>query len=365
MKIAKIEAIELEIPFSRGVEAATAKGVIDWPKLDFCVVRVVTDEGLVGWGDAFSYRVRKAVAGAVEHTVAPLLIGRDVADIARITYELQQKLHIFGRYGVTMFAIAGVEIALWDIAARRAGLPLYRLLGGAGTARVPGYASFPSYGDPAIVKDRVKAAVAAGYRAIKLHETGLAEVAAAREAAGPDIDIMVDVNCPWTPAEARAAARAMAEYDILWLEEPVFPPEDFASLAAIRRETGVAIAAGENCGAAFQFQQMLEAGAVDYAQPSVAKVGGIGEFRKVAALAEAHGVQLMPHSPYFGPGFLATLHLAQSLSHPGMIERFYLFPEAELYPGLADPAGGFFGCPDLPGLGPEPDPHVLGDYRVR
>ena len=94
------------------------------------------------------------------------------------------------------------------------------------------------------------------------------------------------------------------------------------------------------------------------------KVGGLTEMRKVAALAEGYGVQIMPHSPYFGPGFLATLHMAQALPSPGMIERIYLFPEAELYKGAYDPAAGFFGAPSGPDLGIEPDAEVIREYRV-
>ena len=153
-------------------------------------------------------------------------------------------------------------------------------------------------------------------------------------------------------------------YDLHWLEEPIFPPEDFNSLAALRRETGIPIAAGENACTVHEFEKMFAAGAVTYAQPSVTKVGGVTEFRKVAALAEAKGVALMPHSPYFGPGFLATLHLAAANPSPGLIERFYLKMEAMLYGELADPVRGKFRLPMGPGLGREPDPAVIKSYRV-
>ena len=158
---------------------------------------------------------------------------------------------------------------------------------------------------------------------------------------------------------------AFSEYDIHWIEEPINPPEDFRALAKLREDTGVAVAAGENACTAFEFRNMLEAGAVDYAQPSVTKVGGITEFRKVAALCESFGVQIMPHSPYFGPGFLATLHLAQALPNPGLIERIFINPEADFYTGgIYDPVDGVFGAPSGAGLGIEPDPDVIKTYRV-
>ena len=124
------------------------------------------------------------------------------------------------------------------------------------------------------------------------------------------------------------------------------------------------IAAGENACTSFDFRNMFMAGAVDYAQPSVTKVGGIMEFRKVATLAEAHGVTVMPHSPYFGPGFVATLHLMAAQAAEGLVERFYLSPEATLYGDLIEPVNGAFNVPQGPGLGADPDPAVIERYRV-
>jgi L-alanine-DL-glutamate epimerase-like enolase superfamily enzyme len=214
------------------------------------------------------------------------------------------------------------------------------------------------------VAERSRAALAEGYRYIKLHEIREPEVKAAREAAGPGIPIMVDANCPWTPAEAHEMALKLAPYDLFWLEEPIFPPEDFRALAALRAETGVLLAAGENACTAYQFREMFAAGAVDYAQPSVTKVGGITEFRKVAELARSHGVALMPHAPYFGPGFLATLQLMAALPNSGLAEWFYLEREACLFGDAIAPRGGTFRVPQAPGLGAEPDAQVIKDYRA-
>ncbi|MEE2777509.1 MAG: mandelate racemase/muconate lactonizing enzyme family protein [Acidobacteriota bacterium] len=365
MKITNVEVIELEIPFSRGLDEKNAASFLNWRKLDFCLVKVETDTGLIGWGDAFCFQGRRAVAEAFKHMIAPRVVGRDARDVARIHHELQRELHLFGRYGITLFAISGIDIALWDIAGKAAQLPLHQLLGGAGVTPVPAYASLVRYEDPDLVADRVRHAKNLGYTHFKLHEIAVPEVRAGRETAGDGVPIMVDTNCPWTFEKAREMAIAFSELDLHWLEEPIFPPEDFSSLARLRQETGVALAAGENACTAFEFQHMLEAEAVDYAQPSVTKVGGITEFRKVATLCEMRGVQIMPHSPYFGPGFLATLHLAQALPHPGLIERLFIELEADLYPGgVYEPEGGLFGAPGGPGLGVEPDPDVIKTYRV-
>ena len=172
------------------------------------------------------------------------------------------------------------------------------------------------------------------------------------------------VNVPACIA-ALEMALAFKPYDLHWLEEPIFPPEDFASLAGLQRETGIPLAAGENACTSFDFQKMFAAGAVSYAQPSVTKVGGITEFLKVAALARSHGVEVMPHSPYFGPGFLASLQLAAALPDGALIERFFLDLDATLYGDLIDAVDGDFRLPVGPGLGMDPDPDVIERYRVR
>ena len=157
----------------------------------------------------------------------------------------------------------------------------------------------------------------------------------------------------------------LRDYDLHWLEEPIFPPEDFAAIARLRDGTGVPMAAGENACTSFQFREMFAAEAVDYAQPSVTKVGGVTEFLKVATLADAAGVTLMPHSPYFGPGFLATLQLqAARGTAGGMIERYHMDLEASLYGGLVTPVNGGFVVPTGPGLGRDPDPDVMKTYAA-
>lgn len=364
MKVAKVDSHPIKVPFAFGGKP-TGYGGRNWTTNDILLVRVETDTGLVGWGEAFCYGCMDAVRAALHGMIAPIAIGRDAGDIARLSRDLQQMLHLFGRYGITIFALSGLDIALWDIAGKAANLPLHRLLGGAARDSVPAYASLLKYRDPELVAARVKQAMAQGYRHIKLHETGEAEVKAARLAAGDGVPIMVDTNCPWTPEEARHMTLKLRPYDLHWLEEPIFPPEDFAALARLREGTGVAMAAGENNCTAFQFREMFAAGAVDYAQPSVTKVGGVTEFQKVVALADAAGVTLMPHSPYFGPGFLATLQLMAARGEPGgLVERYHLDLEASLYGNLVTPVKGNFVLPTGPGLGCDPDPEVIKTYAA-
>ena len=163
-----------------------------------------------------------------------------------------------------------------------------------------------------------------GYKAIKLHETTAPAVFAARKAIGRDIPLMVDMNCPLTGEEAIAFAHSCRDAAPLFLEEPVWPPEDFVTLAEVRSKGGLNVAAGENACTAHQFRQMMKAGAVSHAQPSVIKVGGITEYLKVVDLADKLGIRLAPHSPYFGPGLLATLQLLSLRDDGSFVEMFYM-----------------------------------------
>lgn len=361
MKITRVEAVPLSIPFTYGGSRRLAGA--DWRALDFCLVRVETDAGVVGWGDAFAYSCRRAVAAAVNGMIAPLAVGHDAADVAGLHAKLQRDLHLFGRYGITVFAISALDIALWDIAGKVAGQPLHALLGGAKRTSLPCYASLLRYAEPKLVTEYCGRALGEGFDSIKLHEVEDAAIAAARAVVPREVPLTVDVNCEWTPADAIAAAKRFRAYDLAWLEEPVFPPEDFRSLRAVGEASGVPIAAGENFCFATQFEQLFDARAVTFAQPSVTKVGGVTEFLKVAALADARGVPVAPHSPYFGPGALATLHLLAA-REDARFELFYLWPEAKLFGAALDPVRGALAVPDGPGLGVDPDPEVLRRFRA-
>ena len=167
MKITNIEVYELQIPFSTGVKNKSPSDFLKADAMDFCLIKIDTDIGITGWGDAFSFHCRKAVAEAINHMVKPLLIGKNPLDVQQINFELQKKLHLFGRYGITMFAISGVDIALWDILAKHSNLPLCNILGSDGEKKMPAYASLWRYEDTDSVQDRCKHAKDLGYNYIK------------------------------------------------------------------------------------------------------------------------------------------------------------------------------------------------------
>ena len=367
MLITDVRAHHIRIPFDAGV-ASFKQGVSSIAALDIVLVEVSTDAGLTGWGDAWGYVCPRSTATAVAEMIAPQARGLEVPDatnIPAIMDRIQRNLHLFGRYGITMFAISGLDIALWDLAARIKGVPLHGLLGTRKRARIPAYASLLRIGDAVRVASECTNAMRKGYPALKLHETTVAAVTAARQAIGAEVPLMVDLNCPMDGHSAIAFAHDCRAAAPLFLEEPVWPPEDFAALHLVREQGGLAVAAGENACTVHQFQQMMEAGAVDYAQPSVIKVGGITEYLKVASLADKMKVRLAPHSPYFGPGFLATLHLMSTRDDGALIEVFYMNREACLWNGRIDiDAQGTIVVPDGPGLGYEPDAQVMEKYRV-
>lgn len=365
MKIEAIETIQVCIPYTTGGSAdAEAWGGKSWTTADALLVKITTDAGIVGWGEAFGYNVIPATRAAIEQMIAPLCVGRDPLQIESLMLELQQKLHVFGRAGAVIYGLSGIDVALWDIAGKAAGVPLHRLLGGARATHLPAYASLIRYTKPDVVAANTARAAGEGFCYVKLHEVEVPAVRAARDAVGEDVGIMLDVNCPWSRHEALQMATRLRPCNLMWLEEPVWPPEDYAGLAQVRAQGGIPVAAGENAATLMQFQHLFSAGAVDYAQPSILKIGGVTEFRKLFALAAAHGVTVMPHSFYDGPGLLAAVHVIATLGQGSLVEWRYFDLEARLYGERFVPRDGSIEVPQGPGLGADPDEQVVRRYRV-
>ena len=370
MKIISIEAIRLSIPFDSDRPATSAD--IAWnaaspalSKMETLLLRIETDSGLVGWGEAFGHLANPTTVEALRTLVIPLFLHQTVpsnrSELAALMQTAEQALHAFGRGGPVLFALSAIDIALWDLLGQQRGQPLWQLLG-APRRQIAIYASLVSYNNqPDEVARQVKRAWQAGFHTLKLHETEYAAIAAARAALPPQATLMVDVNAPWTTTEATRRARQLAELKLGWLEEPVWPPDDAAGLAEVRR-AGTPIAAGENaCGLA-GFTALFDQGAIDIAQPSVAKVGGITALLQVIAQAQAQGVKVVPHCFYYGAGLLATAHIVATLPEDIALEvpfiRFtpLLYPQLDFTPMLT--------LPDTPGLGFTPDAVVMQAHTV-
>ncbi len=363
MTIKKAEAIAVSLPFEIWGPKPTFAGI---PRqMDILFIRLENHDGVVGWGEAFGLSIWPATAAAFEHLVTPLVLGRDESDIASLMQSLTQQLHILGRSGAVTYALSGLDIALWDMAGKKANRSVAEMLGGAKHKRLPAYASLMRYGTQELVVENALRAMDMGFKGIKLHETQVALVQSARSSLGADVPLMMDVNCPWTVEESLNAASQLQSSNLLWLEEPVWPPEDFEGLAQVKARSELSIAAGENNISVTHFEQMLKARCVDFIQPSVTKIGGISAFLKVMALSERYKVPLMPHSPYFGPGFLATLHLASRLDEEVMIE--YSFTQLGANPMGASVLleNGHLSIPTGPGLGHDPDQDIVREFKVR
>jgi D-galactarolactone cycloisomerase len=355
MKITAVESILLTIPYLTGsglrmIAGRPAAG------LNMLLVRLETDAGVTGWGEAFGHAVAPATRTVLDTVVGPMLLGRDARDISGLMGDLQRKLHLLGRNGPVIYALSGVDIALWDIAGKVAGVPLYQLLGSARRETLPAYASLLRCGSPAEVTESCRGALAQGFRQITVPA-----VQAARDAVGPEVALMLDTNCPWSRDEALAMIAALRPFDLHWLEEPLWPPEDYAGLAQLRA-TGMPIAAGENASLS-DFRPAFELGALDVVQPSVTKVGGVSEMRRIIALAQQLGVRVVPHCPYLGPGFLASLHLTVPLPDAS-VERLAVDLEASPLGDWIDARDGALRVPHGPGLGSDPDGELIARYRT-
>jgi L-alanine-DL-glutamate epimerase-like enolase superfamily enzyme len=364
VKIAKAESILVSIPFESGGVPPWSFGGSPRTSFDTLLVRVETDTGVVGWGEAFSRNRDVALKAVIDTRLLPLIVGRDASAIARTKFDLEFQLHNFGRVGPIAYGISAIDIALWDIAGKTCGVPLVNLLGGAFADRVEVYASLMRYGNRDDVVKATRRAIDRGYRYVKLHEVAPDAIRAAVEAAGQDAAVMLDTNCPWSVAEALRHDRDLAPLGLYWFEEPVWPPENYTGLALVRATGRHRIAAGENAGSLQDFVAMIAAGAIDIAQPDVAKTGGVTELLKIAALCKAHGVEFVPHCALFGPGQVATLHLSAAQRPVPLFERLFCDFEAEIYGGATVPVNGTIAVPTGPGLGLDPDPGVIERYRV-
>jgi L-alanine-DL-glutamate epimerase-like enolase superfamily enzyme len=364
MIIAKIETFLLRIPFKPGNRAAaSAWGDKDLRVADSLLVKVTTDQGLEGWGETFGFRAVSLAKLGIDELIAPHCIGRDATQIGPLMLEVQKKLHLFGRSGPLFYGISAIDIALWDIAGKAAGVPVCRLLGGSSSADLTCYASLIRYSDPSLVRASVRQAIDSGFHNLKLHEIELTVIRAAREEAGSEVELTLDVNSPWTLIEARMRAEELHELRLKWLEEPIWPPENYDGLAQLRKACGIPIAAGENSSTLMDFERLLAAEAVDFVQPSVAKMGGITELLKVFPIAAVRNVTVMPHCFYDGPGLLAAIHATAALgTSDSMVEWRYFDLEAQLYGGRLTPINGRISVPRGPGLGLDPDPNVIRDY---
>ena len=364
MKITDIKAIPLLIPLKE-IPPFSVSGKNPLFHTDV-LVKVFTDEGITGYGEAFRYPPA-AVSTCIEEGLKPHLLGENPMHVERL-WNLMYNITSgeWGRKGTPLHAISGVEIALWDIIGKYRNLPVYEMLGGLCKDKIKAYATLPKYEKPEDVATIALRCMEQGYTAIKLHQGGdtvIETLKLIRQAIGYDIVLMVDViDGAWIPRQAVEKAKEMEQYGVFWLEEPVWPTDDYDGLAYVKDKSNIPIAAGENEYTHYGFREMIAKRAVDIVQPSVTKAGGILECRKIFALTEAWNLQIEPHSPYLGPGIAATLHLSLSNMRSEYVEIKYSPPEAPFIQPSLRPERGYVTVPDKPGLGIEIDEDVVKKY---
>jgi L-alanine-DL-glutamate epimerase-like enolase superfamily enzyme len=360
--ITSIDTIMLRIPLDTWAPPPMYAGK---PRTDVeaVYVRVATSAGVVGWGESFG-STWSLIPAVFDKWIRSLAVGQDPTD-PELMPKIERLLHGLGRAGPIMHTVSGLDIALWDIRGKLEGVSVSTLLGGAKRQRVETYASLLQYsGNVEHVKRNTARALERGYKHIKLHERTAEAVAAARDVTGPKIPIMVDTNCAWTPEQAEAPVAAMAPSKPHWVEEPIWPPEDFESLASLRKTTGVPLAMGENATSPSDFRKMIAAGATDFVQPSIVKIGGISHLWRIATESEKAGIPCVPHAFFFGPGALATLHCIACKDRDAPLERLFADVGWIAYSNTVPDRNGAIEVPDGPGLGADPEEDMIAKFRM-
>jgi galactonate dehydratase len=339
------------------------------PGVDYLLCRVTSDDGVAGIGEVYPAGPNTAVAAAVAH-LADWLVGQDARDINRLWYEMYLGSRFPGG-SVVNAAISGIELALWDLLGKTAGLPVYQLLGGRCRDRVRVYRWVR--GDAAqLERDARRLVEDVGITALKLAPFGdghhllpwramvdgaVERVSAVRAGAGPNADIAVDIHGALAePSQALELARELEPYDIFFLEEPL-RPENIDALRNLRRRSPVPIATGEMLYTSYQFRELLAKEAADIVQPDIAVCGGLTEMRKIAALAEASYVTVAPHNPLGPFATAANVHFAASIQNFSILE-YDPYETDERRRLVKEPVryeAGYLELPTAPGWGIELD----------
>jgi len=362
MKIRDIQADLFRIPLP-AVLSDSMHG--DIPDFELITVRVRTESGLAGLG--YTYTVGRggaAICALIKYDLAPLLRGADARSTEQIWERMWWAIHWIGRGGVAAFAISAIDVALWDIKGKAAGEPLWRLLGGMGN-RVTAYAGGIDLAfGPEQLREQTKSFLARGFRAIKVKvgrdrlADDVERVGLVRETVDPDVVLMADANMRWRVDQAIRACRALARFNLVWIEEPTVP-DDVEGHARIARQGALPIATGENMHTVYEFERMIRDGGITFPQPDLSNMGGITAWLKIAHMAQASHLRVTSHGVHdLHVHLLAAVPNASYLEVHGFgLERFQrdplVFVEGEAI------------APDRPGHGVELIWEALEPYEVR
>lgn len=375
MKIAAVHTHVLEAPLSKpfgwSFDSTRVRGA--------CIVEIVTDTGLVGWGECYGpARMNAAVIDGFRRH----LLGADPMAGEALWQTLHNRFRDYGQRGIVIAALSGIDIALWDLRGKALGVPVHRLMGGPLRTRVQAYATGTyrlEEGDPLdYVIEEVRGYVEEGFEAVKLKigldlEEDIALIRATRAAIGPGRQLMLDANHGYDALDAIALGRRVADQDIAWFEEPVIP-EDLASYREVKAGQPIPVAGGECTATRWGFLDILATRAIDIIQPDTAAAGGLSECKKIADMAAAFGVRYVPHVWGTGIGLAAALQLIAVLPHtpPRHTPREPLlefdrsehpFRQAVLTAPI-EHVRGWVDIPTGPGLGIEVDRDALRRFAA-
>lgn len=368
MKIDRVEAITISIPLAKPLAFATR----DVARREYCLVRIRTDQGIDGWGYCYGgNRAAHLVTGFIRDFFRDHLLGRDPRAVETLWRTMYRDGILLGRRGAGMRALSAIDVALWDVIAQAAGQPLYRALGGGYVESVPCYASGGYYwpdAHPDSVAEEVAAYVEAGFHAVKIkvgrtdQQAEACRALKAREAIGPDTILMMDANNAWPDAAtAIHAIRALEAANPFWIEEPLLP-DDVHGHAIVRAAVKVPIATGEIEATRWGFAALIDQGAVDMIQPDATVLGGVTEFRSVAALAAARSVPVYPH-------WMHHIHvsLVAALPTAVMVEYFWDRSVLNIDEVIEEPitaVAGRLRVPQEPGIGIRFDESAIQRFAV-
>ncbi len=372
LRITDVRAFPTSFPVDP--KDAVTLGIGRTVKRDAVIVKVSTADGITGWGEAHHGRCPGAVAHLVNTTLRLLVVGQDANDITGVWKKVYDKqLASHGMGAGACLALSGIDMALWDIRGKALKLPLYKLMGGR-SKPVPAYAGGVSLGyqDPKTLVAEARPHVEAGYRAIKLRigdtvARDVERIAAVRKALGDDLVILTDANTGYDVADVRAVMPALDEYNVGWLEEP-FPAHDYLSYREAARYGRTPLAAGENHYTRFEFNRVIEDGAITILQPDLSKTGGITEALRIAALASCWKLPIHPHSSMTGLNMAASIHFLAAIENAGYFEadvsKNNLFrDELVSMPYSLDKDGCVIPL-EAPGIGVELDEGFLAAHPV-
>lgn len=361
--------------------------VVDCFRTNWVFVKVYTDEGIDGVGEATLEYKEKALCGAVEH-IRDYLVGQDPLDVEK-HYQLIYRDAYWRGGAVLMSALSAVETALWDILGKHLGVPVYRLLGGKINDKVRIYVNgwFAGAKTPEEFQEKARIAVKRGVTAMKWDpfgksfmdisnkdlDTALRNVAAVREAVGNDVDILIEGHGRFNVPTGIKIAKELEQFKPMWFEEPV-PPDNLEALKAVRDKSPVAISAGERLYTLRAYRELFESRAADFIQPDISHAGGIMESKKIAAVADSYYIPFAPHNPSGPVANAATLQLAACCQNFEILEIMYndVDYRCDVCDEKLEYSDGYMKIPDRPGIGIEINeeeclkhpyvPHTLRHY---